>query len=160
MNDNEQRLLADLRALSEDGPRQAPDAVEQRLVGEFRRRRASLRRRNLLWSISSIAAVAAGIAIGLWIRPLLPSRALPESATLTAQAVVSDAQESTSDFYPLPEAEALPPVENAVVVRLELPMASLRLIGFPVNEERAGERIEADVLLGQDGLARGVRLVQ
>ena len=63
-------------------------------------------------------------------------------------------------FYALPDSDALPPLENATVVRVQLPLSSLRLIGFPINEDRAAERIQADVLLGQDGLARGVRLVQ
>jgi len=29
-----------------------------------------------------------------------------------------------------------------------------------VSEEQAGDSVQADVLLGQDGLARGVRLVE
>jgi hypothetical protein len=68
--------------------------------------------------------------------------------------------EATAGFYPLPDAEALPPVESAMVVRVQMPMASLELIGFPINQDRASDRVEAEVLLGQDGLARGVRLVE
>jgi hypothetical protein len=33
-------------------------------------------------------------------------------------------------------------------------------VGLPVNEERANERIRADMVLGQDGIARAVRFVQ
>jgi hypothetical protein len=51
-------------------------------------------------------------------------------------------------------------VENAMVVRVQLPVSSLRLMGFPVDEERADAAVQAELLLGQDGLARGVRLVQ
>ena len=47
-----------------------------------------------------------------------------------------------------------------MVVRVQLPMSSLRLMGLLVSEESSAERIEADVLVGQDGLARGVRFVQ
>jgi hypothetical protein len=43
---------------------------------------------------------------------------------------------------------------------VQMPMASLELIGFPINRDRASDRVEAEVLLGQDGLARGVRLVE
>ncbi len=60
----------------------------------------------------------------------------------------------------MPEAEALPALENAMVVRVQLPVSSLQLMGFPVTEERAGVSVQAELLLGQDGLARGVRLVQ
>jgi hypothetical protein len=47
-----------------------------------------------------------------------------------------------------------------MVVRVQLPMSSLRLMGLPVSEDFSGDAVQADVLLGQDGLARGVRLVQ
>jgi hypothetical protein len=33
-------------------------------------------------------------------------------------------------------------------------------MGVPVGEERADAAVQADLLLGQDGLARGVRLVE
>jgi hypothetical protein len=64
------------------------------------------------------------------------------------------------NFYPLPDADELPPMESATIVRVQLPMSSLRLMGLPVSEDRAAEFIQADMLLGQDGLARGVRFVQ
>jgi hypothetical protein len=51
-------------------------------------------------------------------------------------------------------------VEDATVVRVQLPRSAMRMVGLPVNEERAGERIRADVVLGQDGIARAVRFVQ
>ena len=76
-----------------------------------------------------------------------------------AQIQIGD-EESDASFYPLPEAEALPAVENAMVVRVQLPVSSLQLMGVPVSEERADASVQADLLLGQDGLARGVRLVQ
>ena len=38
MNDNELKLLEGLRGLAAEGPRQAPALVEERLVGELRRR--------------------------------------------------------------------------------------------------------------------------
>jgi hypothetical protein len=33
-------------------------------------------------------------------------------------------------------------------------------MGFPVDEERADGAVQAELLLGQDGLARGVRLAE
>jgi hypothetical protein len=75
-------------------------------------------------------------------------------------AVAPVAEEETDGFYPLPEAEALPAVENAMVVRVQLPVSSLQLMGVPVNEESADLSVQADLLLGQDGLARAVRLVE
>jgi hypothetical protein len=69
-------------------------------------------------------------------------------------------EEADASFYPLPEAEALPMLETAMVVRVQMPVSSLQLMGVPVGEERTESSVQAELLLGQDGLARGVRLVQ
>jgi hypothetical protein len=152
MNADERELLEGLHALSSDGPRQAPAYIEDRLLAEFRRR-SRLGRARVWISAASVGAVAATIAVLLWIGPLAPKHAAsPADAPALA--------EETAGFYPLPDAEALPPVESAMVVRVQMPMASLELIGFPINQDRASDRVEAEVLLGQDGLARGVRLVE
>jgi hypothetical protein len=153
MNADERDLLEGLHALAADGPRQAPPEVEARLVAEFRRR--SRHRRVRAWmSAASVGAIAAAIAVLVWTGPLRPGHAV-----LSRDAVVS-ADENAADFYPLPDADGLPPVESAMVVRVQLPLSSLELIGFPVYQDRDSDPVEAEVLLGQDGLARGVRLVQ
>jgi len=77
----------------------------------------------------------------------------------TAESVAAE-EDADASFYPLPEAEALPAVENAMVVRVQMPVSSLRLMGFPLEEERADAAVQAELLLGQDGLARGVRLAE
>jgi hypothetical protein len=51
-------------------------------------------------------------------------------------------------------------LETAMVVRVQMPVSSLQLMGVPVGEERTESSVQAELLLGQDGLARGVRLVQ
>ena len=65
---------------------------------------------------------------------------------------------ASTAFYALPNAGD--PLEFGAVVRVRLPRSAMRLAGLPVNEERLAERIQADVLLGQDGTARAVRFVQ
>ena len=150
---NERELLEGLRAVAAEGPREAPMDVEARLLTEFRRQ-SRLRRMRTWMSMASIGAIAATISVLVWIGPLAHKPASPASDANTI------ADETAAGFYPLPDADALPPVESAMVVRVQLPMASLELIGFPINQDRASERVEAEVLLGQDGLARGVRLVE
>jgi hypothetical protein len=179
MNEQEQELLEGLRALAAGSPHEAPAYVERRLLTEFRRR--SRARRNRMWlSGVGVAAVAASVFAMLWLKPtahrnvvLTPvvahQPAIP-SVQNNSVAVMQPAvairkpsnrrRPSSLEFYALPDADSLPPLETATVVRVQLPMSSLRLIGFPINEDRAGEAVQADVLLGQDGLARGVRLVQ
>jgi hypothetical protein len=162
MQDN-QELLENLRALAVVGSQGAPDRVERQLRTEFRKRR--WRRRIKVWtSISGVAAIAAGIALLLWVHHAPKSAAQPSAAEMfvsghVAAGSVPGEEEADASFYPLPQAEDLPALEDAMVVRVQLPVSSLRLMGFPVDEERADE-VQAELLLGQDGLARGVRLVQ
>jgi hypothetical protein len=156
MNEIDPRLLEGLRALASDGLREAPVSVETRLLGELRKRR-KVARRNL-WIALGSGTLAAAIAIAM----LLGSRPAPGVVT-PASAVQESAQaddDSMDDFYRLPDTDYLPPMESAMVVRVQLPVSSLRLMGLPVSEEQAGDSVQADVLLGQDGLARGVRLVE
>ncbi len=156
MEDNRE-LLENLRALAAEGPRQAPDRVEWQLRAEFRKR--TRRRRAKVWaSFGGVAVLAAGIALFAWVR----ETPKPAAATPVIAAVPAVAEDEAADasFYPLPEAEALPAVENATVVRVQLPVSSLRLMGFPVDEDSADGAVQAELLLGQDGLARGVRLVE
>ena len=154
MNENDRELLQGLRALAADGTREAPSGIEEQLRAEFRRHH--LRRKMLRWTPGFGAAAAAGIVLILWLHNEKP-KTTPVSVAVAVQ--IGD-EESDASFYPLPEAEALPAVENAMVVRVQLPVSSLQLMGVPVSEERADASVQADLLLGQDGLARGVRLVQ
>ena len=176
MNDNDLKLLEGLRELAADGPRQAPEFVERRLLGEFRKR-SHARRRNR-WLGLGTAAIAAGLAVMLWVRtqPVVQTPTMAQVGTPAALKAVQPTQtppqalsppppyergaEVAINFYRLPDADELPPMESATIVRVQLPMSSLRLIGLPVSEDRAAESVQADMLVGQDGLARGVRFVQ
>lgn len=64
------------------------------------------------------------------------------------------------EFIPVPYAPPMLPGDQGEVIRVRLPRQALRTLGFPVNEERFSERVPADILLGPDGIARGVRLVR
>jgi len=65
-----------------------------------------------------------------------------------------------SSFVSLPFSDTALPLENAPVVRVELPVESLRLASFHVGENLAGRRVTADLLLGKDGLPRAIRIVR
>jgi hypothetical protein len=151
MSLNEQKLLEGLRALAEDGPQEPPIHLQQKLVAEVRR--SSRVRRWAAWG--PIAAVAAGIAVVASL-PLGRTHFTPAPPAASAELAMN---EIASDFLPVPGSEGYPAMENAMVVRLELPVSSVRLMGFAVSGS-AVEPVQADVLLGQDGLARGVRFVQ
>ena len=154
MNENERELLRDLRALADADSSEPPSDVRARLLIQFRRH--SARRRRMAWlPAAGIGAIAAALLllIGMPKQPAAVSNPAGQLLSLTAE-------DPEADFYPLPEAEGLPPIENATVVRVQMPLASLELMGVAVNETGGADPVQADILLGQDGMARGVRLVQ
>ena len=69
-------------------------------------------------------------------------------------------QLATAEFVPLPYGDDALVGESTRIVRVELPRSALRMAGFSVAQERANDRVEADVVLGADGLAHAVRFVR
>jgi hypothetical protein len=68
--------------------------------------------------------------------------------------------EIATDFFPLMNRDSLPQLDGGQVVRVELPRSALMSFGLPMNMDRANERIKADVVVGNDGLARAIRFVR
>jgi hypothetical protein len=69
------------------------------------------------------------------------------------------ASNSSGDFTLLPG--SMPPApEDATVVRVQMQRAALEAFGLTVNEEHAGDWIQVDLLVGDDGLPQAVRLPQ
>jgi hypothetical protein len=68
--------------------------------------------------------------------------------------------EITTDFFPMSDASALATMDGGHVIRVELPASALVSFGLPVTADRAGGRVKADVLIGNDGLARAIRFVR
>ena len=68
--------------------------------------------------------------------------------------------EVTTGFYTIPYVEPVRPEESIRVVRTRVPRYWLTAAGLQVNDERAFDPIQADVLVGEDNVARAVRFVQ
>jgi hypothetical protein len=154
-----------LRALADsDREREAPPEVERRLKGAFRRKY----KRRIWPYFAAVAVVAAGMAL-FFVR--VPKSQTMEIAVVTPSAPVLEVgkpamrkvvhrkqpQEIVTEFYPLMEDP--PPFERGELLRVSLPAAAMRSIGVPVSEDRLGETVQADVLVGQEGLARAIRFV-
>jgi hypothetical protein len=80
-----------------------------------------------------------------------------------AAPVVDDtdtATEIATDFIPLIQGDNLTLLEEGRMMRVELPRTALLDFGLPMNPERVDERIKADVVIGNDGLARAIRFVR
>lgn len=68
--------------------------------------------------------------------------------------------EVATDFLPLTFVADSTVQESGHVVRVSVPRSALIAFGLPMNVERASEFIMADVVIGDDGLARAIRFVQ
>jgi anti-sigma factor RsiW len=82
-------------------------------------------------------------------------RAHPERAVAAAAPA-----EIATPFFALPFSDASLPLAQATVIRVELPRSALALTGLPVDEDRRNERVDADLVVGADGLARAIRFVR
>jgi len=69
------------------------------------------------------------------------------------------AREVVTHFYPLVEEGELVPLESGRVVRVEVPASTLIAFGLPITAEGIDRPVQADLLLGQDGLARAIRFL-
>ena len=63
------------------------------------------------------------------------------------------------EFVALPGAIGLPTFESGRIVRVDLPVSSLPAYGLELVPDAARSEVQADVLVGQDGQARAIRLV-
>ncbi|MBO0722830.1 MAG: hypothetical protein J2P41_18540 [Blastocatellia bacterium] len=72
----------------------------------------------------------------------------------------SDDSDAISVFFLLREGDDLRREESLRLVRVELPGSALSAIGVEVDPITAKTPVEAEVMLGQDGLARAIRFVR
>jgi hypothetical protein len=172
--DNQRMLAAGLRVVGVEWRRaKAPARVEAKLLAEFRGQAglASPRVARHWWTpaaawVTATAVVAAAVLLLVaWERhPLTPRRptvsaelaSVDWTAELPGEETSAD---SAGEFIPLPNADRLPPNEHLNMVRVELPRSAMIALGYAVTADRADERVQADVVLGSDGLARAVRFV-
>lgn len=69
--------------------------------------------------------------------------------------------ETESEFYPLMLAEDLEEArEDGKIIRVELSRSSLLALGFNPPPESEIIKVKTDLLLGSDGVARGIRFVK
>lgn len=163
----------------------APAHFEPALVSAFREHRRSIerkqhrqRRTRLRWLEWSALAAAAAVllAMGAWnfSRPRIngtdtnPNVAVKSPVNSSASGASQQAgpvetatvEDPNSDFVPVPYGESLSADDSGLVVRVSLTRSALGSLGYPVDEVHAGDVVQADLLVGEDGLPRAVRLVQ
>ncbi|HEU4391424.1 MAG TPA: hypothetical protein VFV34_26730, partial [Blastocatellia bacterium] len=88
-----------------------------------------------------------------------PNRRYSPKAVVAQQPSVQHPVELATSFIPLTRGDA-PVVDSWRLVRAEVPKSSLTMLGLPVNWESPEDRVKADFLVGNDGLAYAVRFVR
>jgi hypothetical protein len=181
LNENSQALRADLRSLrSATGAAEAPARVEMRLRQEFRTKHKTMgTQRAAVITAWSLAAAAALVALASWVTwhsgrnsnvavnghsfGVLTSQKNSGQATPSTPAAgielgdVLVASSNSGDFTLLPG--SMPSaMEDATVVQVQMQRAALSALGLTVDEEHAGDWIQVDLLVGDDGLPQAVRL--
>lgn len=167
---------------------QTPAQVEALLLAAFRshHRHASWRR-ILEWA--SVGAAAAVLLIFLWMvagrskgqtqpapkKDVSAQSKEPVDAKMAAWPAQDDAMQDAeveipdtstseafvpSEFVPVPFTAGIAPDDPGMVVRVQLTRASLSELGYPIADAPDEDLIPADVLVGEDGWPRAVKLVQ
>jgi hypothetical protein len=70
------------------------------------------------------------------------------------------ATEETTAFIPLTYLGGASPSDGGLIVRVEVPRTTLLSLGLPLNPDRRESLVKADLLVGDDGIARAIRLVE
>jgi hypothetical protein len=68
--------------------------------------------------------------------------------------------EVATDFYSIPYVEPFRPNDRVRVVRIEVPYSTLADFGLPVYSDQALRPVQADVMVGDDNVARAIRFVE
>ena len=178
---SEEQILAALRSLAEsDRDKEAQPKVEERLRQAFRQTQRAKRtsRRIAVWGLAA-AAAAASVFTNYRREPpprepvrvaeTVPSIETPAPTQQVLPVVAGPVRrlasvrrpqrrEIVTDFFPL--MDIAPPFERGELVRVNLPASAMRTVGLPVREDRLADRVDADVLVGEEGLARAIRFVK
>ena len=76
----------------------------------------------------------------------------------SVDSVPAEAASDMAGFVALPGAEAWPHFESGSLVRMDFPVSALAALGL--QAESPTGVVQADVVVGQDGVARAIRVVQ
>jgi hypothetical protein len=164
-----QAAREELRALGEETlVARAPARVEMRLRQEFRTRHRTMvaRRAGVVaaWALAAAAILVGAISSWNWRQARLleaaKSKIAAQNALTKGEAAAGLSSGDDSGDFTLVPGTVPDDVEEAAILRVRMQRGSLGALGLPVNEERAGEWIQVDLLVGNDGLPQGVRLAQ
>lgn len=172
LRDSWEATRLELRALAQaTGTLAAPARVEMRVRQQFRTQYHTPKaRRTAVVAAWGLAAAAVLVGAVSWVKwrgdhennvavksntPALNSGLTGQNAAEDSQTLV--AENELGDFTLLPG--VLPAeTDGSAILNVRVQRGALGALGLPVNEDRASEWIQVDLLVGNDGLPQGVRL--
>ena len=153
---------------------ETPRRVEMRLQHEFQMRHRSTKVRAVAifasWVLATATVLFAGVSVWNWRQeqnhsgasaggPVKSNAVTPSPLSTTEPSEIPTlvANNEAGDFTLLPG--SLPQeVDDSAIVRVRMQRGALGALGLPVNEEQVSDWIQVDLLVGQDGLPKAVRL--
>lgn len=172
LGDSWEATRLELRSLAQvTTTAEAPARVEMRLRQQFRAQYHTPKaRRTAVVTAWVLAATAVLVGAASWVnwrtnqnrssalapdRGVAGDRSVGQSFRADPQTFMADSE--LSDFTLLPG--ILPAdTDDAAILRVRMQRGALGALGLPVNEDRANEWIQVDLLVGNDGLPEAVRL--
>lgn len=140
------------RLAAEHAQAAAPAQIESMVLAEFQRAHRIRRARRWIAAAAAAAVLIAALAMEHRARQIAPE-------TVAAAPAQAQSADSEQPFVPIPYVLPPAPYERLEVVRMQLPVAALIAAGFRMETADQGAQAEADVVIGQDGRARAIRLV-
>jgi hypothetical protein len=94
------------------------------------------------------------------VRPITPKPVMSKLARIANPTTREDqtTTEMVTDFFPL--MDPAPPFNRGEILRVQVPATAMRAVGLPVGDDHLADQIQADVLVGEEGLPRAIRFVK
>jgi hypothetical protein len=78
---------------------------------------------------------------------------------VTANPNLTVARNTINEYIPLTYLAAATAIDTGTIVRVQLSRSALVRLGLPINIESSSETVKAEVVMGDDGVARAIRLI-
>lgn len=157
MNDqkSDEQVISRLRQLAAATPEPDLDHLEARLLHAFAQQQsatAAMPQPSRWWQWAAAAVLVMSV-VGL-------SNIVGRFGAIEMSVANDNSLLATylSEFVALPGVAALPALESGRIVRIEVAVSELPAYGINVVPDSTQSSVEADLLVGQDGLARAIRL--
>lgn len=88
------------------------------------------------------------------------TRRIKRPRSVNNKTAVATVARNTTEYLPLTYVTDETAIESGTVVRVELSRSALASLGFSTGIDSSKDTVKAEVILGDDGVARAIRLVE